>query len=73
METERCYYLFDYEKGCLPEMDVKKPKLFYIHFLKIKKVICYFPYYFSDSGCYPSGCSSGYCPFDCSSGSDCSG
>lgn len=24
-ETESCYYLFDYEKGCLPEMDVKKP------------------------------------------------
>lgn len=23
-ETEHCYYLFDYEKGCLPEMDVKK-------------------------------------------------
>ena len=24
-ETESCYYLFDYEKGRLPEMDVKKP------------------------------------------------
>ena len=25
VETERFYYLFDYEKGGLPEMDVKKP------------------------------------------------
>ena len=24
VETERCYYLFDYEKGSLPEMDVTK-------------------------------------------------
>lgn len=25
VETPRFYYLFDYEKGCLPEMDVTKP------------------------------------------------
>ena len=25
VETERFYYLFDYEKGDLPEMEVKKP------------------------------------------------
>ena len=25
VETERFYYLFDYEKGTLPEMDVEKP------------------------------------------------
>ena len=25
VETENCYYLFDYEKGCLPKMDVLKP------------------------------------------------
>ena len=25
VETDRFYYLFDYEKGCLPEMDVTKP------------------------------------------------
>lgn len=25
IETELCYYLFDYEKGCLPKMDVLKP------------------------------------------------
>ena len=25
VETDRFYYLFDYEKGCLPEMDVEKP------------------------------------------------
>ena len=25
VETKSCYYLFDYEKGCLPEMDVTKP------------------------------------------------
>lgn len=25
VETDRCYYLFDYEKGCLPEMDAAKP------------------------------------------------
>lgn len=25
VETDRCYYLFDYEKGNLPEMDVTKP------------------------------------------------
>lgn len=25
VETESCYYLFDYEKGCLPKMDVIKP------------------------------------------------
>ena len=25
VETELCYYLFDYEKGCLPKMDVLKP------------------------------------------------
>ena len=24
VETDSCYYLFDYEKGCLPQMDVKK-------------------------------------------------
>ena len=23
-ETDRCYYLFDYEKGCLPELDTAK-------------------------------------------------
>ena len=27
VETDRFYYLFDYEKGCLPEMDVEKPIL----------------------------------------------
>lgn len=25
VETDRCYYLFDYEKGRLPQMDVTKP------------------------------------------------
>ena len=25
VETDRCYYLFDYEKGSLPRMDVTKP------------------------------------------------
>lgn len=25
VETQRCYYLFDYEKGSLPEMNVRKP------------------------------------------------
>ena len=25
VETERCYYLFDYEKGYLPKMNVTKP------------------------------------------------
>ena len=25
VETDRCYYLFDYAAGCLPEMDVTKP------------------------------------------------
>ena len=25
VETERCYYLFDYEKGDLPQMDAAKP------------------------------------------------
>ena len=25
VETDRFYYLFDYEKGCLPEMDITKP------------------------------------------------
>ena len=25
LETNTCYYLFDYEKGCLPEMDDTKP------------------------------------------------
>lgn len=25
VETDSCYYLFDYEKGCLPKMDVTKP------------------------------------------------
>lgn len=25
VETGSCYYLFDYEKGCLPEMDAAKP------------------------------------------------
>ena len=25
VETERCYYLFDYEKGYLPKMDINKP------------------------------------------------
>lgn len=25
VETDSCYYLFDYEKGCLPEMEVTKP------------------------------------------------
>ena len=25
LETEQCYYLFDYEKGRLPELDVRKP------------------------------------------------
>ena len=25
VETDRFYYLFDYEKGCLPEMNVTKP------------------------------------------------
>ena len=24
VETDRCYYLFDYEKGSLPEMDATK-------------------------------------------------
>ncbi len=24
VETDSCYYLFDYEKGCLPKMDVEK-------------------------------------------------
>lgn len=24
VETDSCYYLFDYEKGCLPDMDVRK-------------------------------------------------
>jgi len=27
VETDSCYYLFDYEKGCLPQMDVAKPIL----------------------------------------------
>ena len=27
VETESCYYLFDYESGTLPEMDVNKPIL----------------------------------------------
>lgn len=27
VETQRFYYLFDYEKGCLPELDVTKPIL----------------------------------------------
>lgn len=27
VETDRFYYLFDYEKGCLPKMDVTKPIL----------------------------------------------
>lgn len=27
VETDRFYYLFDYEKGCLPEMDTAKPIL----------------------------------------------
>ena len=27
VETDRCYYLFDYEKGSLPQMDVTKPIL----------------------------------------------
>lgn len=25
VETDSCYYLFDYEKGCLPQMEVTKP------------------------------------------------
>ena len=25
VETENCYYLFDYEKGCVPKMDITKP------------------------------------------------
>ena len=25
VETDRFYYLFDYDKGCLPEMDAEKP------------------------------------------------
>ena len=25
VETDSCYYLFDYEKGGLPQMDVTKP------------------------------------------------
>lgn len=25
VETDSCYYLFDYEKGCLPQMDAAKP------------------------------------------------
>lgn len=25
VETDNCYYLFDYEKGCLPKLDVTKP------------------------------------------------
>lgn len=25
VETDSCYYLFDYEKGCLPHMDAAKP------------------------------------------------
>jgi len=25
VETDNCYYLFDYEKGCMPKMDVTKP------------------------------------------------
>ena len=25
IETDNCYYLFDYEKGCLPKLDVTKP------------------------------------------------
>lgn len=25
VETDSCYYLFDYEKGCLPKMEVTKP------------------------------------------------
>lgn len=25
VETDSCYYLFDYEKGCLPEMNTTKP------------------------------------------------
>lgn len=25
VETESCYYLFDYEKGCIPQIDVTKP------------------------------------------------
>lgn len=27
VETDRFYYLFDYEKGCLPKMDTEKPIL----------------------------------------------
>lgn len=27
VETDSCYYLFDYEKGCLPRMEVTKPIL----------------------------------------------
>mgnify|MGYP003296151088 CR=1 FL=1 len=27
VETDRCYYLFDYENGCLPELDSTKPIL----------------------------------------------
>ncbi len=27
VETETCYYLFDYEKGCLPNLDAAKPIL----------------------------------------------
>jgi len=27
VETDSCYYLFDYEKGCLPQMDAAKPIL----------------------------------------------
>ena len=27
VETDRFYYLFDYEKGALPEMDAAKPVL----------------------------------------------
>lgn len=25
VETDSCYYLFDYEKGCVPKMDITKP------------------------------------------------
>lgn len=27
VETDSCYYLFDYEKGCLPKLEVTKPIL----------------------------------------------
>ena len=37
VETDRFYYLFDYEKGVLPEMDVEKPffKAFFLQKCKI--------------------------------------